>query len=120
MPATTRPMQNARKTEMASPARATQAPIAVTRSAASSVPAEESDSDHGAPAKTEAPSAHRTRIAIDASTASEPRERGRALWASPAPSTRRKPPQPTNAAAWLKKVAEGATLKAIRVGKATA
>ncbi len=110
MPATTRPMQNARKTEMASPARATQAPIASTRKAASSVPAEESDSDHGAPAKTDAPSAASTRIAIDPSRASDPGERGRAPCASPAPSTSRKPPQPTNAAAWLKKVAEGATL----------
>ena len=84
------------------------------------MPAEESESDHGAPAKTEAPRAARTRIAIAASMASDPRERGRAFCASPAPSTSRKPPQPTNAAAWLKKVAEGARLKAIRVGKAIA
>ena len=61
-----------------------------------------------------------TRIAIAASMASDPWERGRAFCASPAPSTSRKPPQPMKAAAWLKKVAEGATLKAIRVGNATA
>ena len=35
-------------------------------------------------------------------------------------NTSRKPPQPTKAASWLRKVAEGATLKAISVGSTIA
>jgi hypothetical protein len=58
--------------------------------------------------------------AIAASSAIAPRERGQASLGSKMPRTSRKPPQPMNAAAWLKKVAEGGTLNAISVGSATA
>ena len=44
-------------------------------------------------------------------------ERGTARTRQSGASTSRKPPQPTNAAAWLKNVADGATLKAISVGR---
>ena len=57
---------------------------------------------------------------IAASSASAPRDRGQALPGRQAPSTISNPPQPTRAAAWLRNVADGATLKAIRVGTATA
>ena len=98
--------------EMPRPARATQAPIAITRQAASSVPADESESDHGAPAKTEAPSAA-TGSGSRSKRAGrcDPANAAGALCASPAPSTSRKPPQPTKAAAWLKKVADGARVE---------
>ena len=55
-----------------------------------------------------------------ASSASAPGDRGHAVPGRQVASTIRKPPQPTRAAAWLKNVADGATLKAMRVGTATA
>ena len=98
-PATTSAMQNALKARSPRPARETQALTATASAALSIVPAEESESDHGAPAQSEAPSAARIRIAMAPSKASDPGERGRARCASPPPRIRRKPPQPTNAAA---------------------
>ena len=83
------------------------------------VPADESASDHG----TAAIGAARALIVASASaatSASAPLERGQALRGSDVASTSRNAPQPTNAAAWLKKVADGATLKAMSVGSATA
>ena len=120
MPATTRPMQKARKANSARPARCAEAAIATTSTAGRIVPAADSDSVDGTAPKTDADSALIAVSVIAASSASAPRERGHAEPGRHVASTIRKPPQPTRAAAWLKKVADGATLNAIRVGTATA
>ncbi len=120
MPATTRPMQKARKATSARPARCVEAAIAITSTAGRMVPTAESESVEGTAPKTDAASALMAVSVIAASSASAPRERGHAEPGRHVASTIRKPPQPTRAAAWLKKVADGATLNAMRVGTATA
>ena len=120
MPATTRATQKARKAWSPRPTRSADAATATTRIALRIVPADDSDSAHGTAAQSDAASAARKTMASAASSAWLPRDWGRASRGSQVASTSRKPPQPTNAAAWLKNVAEGATLKAMRVGKATA
>ena len=72
------------------------------------------------PPKIEAPSAASNSSARAASNSSAAGLRGHAALGIAVPSTSRKPPQPTRAAAWLKNVADGATLNAIRVGNTTA
>ena len=85
------------------------------------MPADDSDSDHGITPKIDAASAS---IAVSVKATMQRERAGRArpgaTLGTSAASTIRKPPQPTSAAAWLKKVADGATLKAISVGRATA
>ena len=119
-PATTRAMQKARNAGAARPHRAAAAATATVSIALAIAPAEDSDSDQGADSNAEAPSAARTRAASDTSKAVLPVEAGQAVRGSAAPSTSRKVPQPTNAAAWLRKVADGETLKATSVGSTTA
>ena len=78
MPATTRPMQKARKARSPSPARCAEAAIATTSTAGRIVPAADNDSDHGTDPKIDADRALIAVSVIAASSASAPRERGQA------------------------------------------
>ena len=113
-------MQKARRRARPAPARCTDAPIAIDEhgpqdragrraATATRVPRRERGRERGDEDDRHRGEQRKTRGA-----------RGHASAAITSPSTSRKPPQPTKAAAWLKKVAEGATLKAIRVGRAIA
>ena len=99
IPATVRPMQKARNAGSARPARCVDAAIATTSTAATIIPADESDSDHGMTPKIDAASASIAVIVKAPISASAPGERGQADLGTSAASTIRKPPQPTNAAA---------------------
>ena len=92
-------MQKARKARSPAPARSTEAPIAMARIALRIVPADESESDHGTAASGVAASVATSTMAMAASKSSAPRECGHASFGIEAPSTSRKPPQPTKAAA---------------------
>jgi hypothetical protein len=113
-------MQKARNAKSARPVRCVEAAIAITSTAARIVPTAESASVDGTAPKTDPESALTAVSVMAASSASAPRERGHADAGRQVASTIRKPPQPTRAAAWLKNVADGATLNAISVGQATA
>ena len=111
--------ERAERRAPARPSRCAAAPIcADQRGRVVIMPAADKASDHGTRAEDRRRErAERQSAPVAASSASAPRERGqRRRSAASAASTIRKPPQPTSAAAWLKKVADGATLKAMSVG----
>jgi len=118
-PATASAIAKARNAGRPRPARRADAATAATSAAGTIVPALESASVDGTEYAVAA-SASTAHTASAASRASVPCERGQTLRGRLAPRTSRNAPQPTNAAAWLKKVADGETFHAIIVGSATA
>src|ERR1017187_6513091 len=99
IPATTREMQKARKTRPPRPMRAANAPIMTARSALAMVPAEDSDNDQGAAAHNEDASAAPRRTTIAPVRAHKPSDQWLSHFGARVESSRRKPPQPTSAAA---------------------
>src|SRR6185369_16452846 len=111
-PATASAIAKARNAGQPRPARRADAATAATSAAGTIVPAFESASVDGTEYAIAA-SALTVQTARAASSASMPRERGQTLRGRLAPRMSRNAPQPTNAAAWLKKVADGETFHAI-------
>ena len=114
-------MHSASNAGCAWPARITAAPAMTTSIAAKIVPTEDSASVHGSAAHNGATAADNASSANATSNAPNPPRHGRVnVTPGDDASSNTQAPQPMNAAAWLKNVAEGGRLYAISVGSVTA